>query len=241
MDKFSKTLENFCDELKPKIFSDKFKYPGRGIIVGCNSKGHPVIAYFIMGRSESSRARIFERSKDDLIIKLTNNDKNFDSSLILYSPLKVLDDKIIITNGDQTDTIFDELKNGGSFESALRTREYEPDSPHYTPRISAILEKNNFKISILKKDGRYFFEYELIKGEGRLIHTYNHDVMPNDKLPSFEGEPRKIKISDEIEDFSNDLWNELDEKNKVALYVRFYEPDYKNYQDRLFNAKEYSI
>ena len=144
----------------PKIFPYFIKYPGRGIITGCTPSGKRVLAYFIMGRSASSKARIFERSGDDLIIKLTKHDKDTDSSLILYQPIRIFENNIIVTNGDQTDTIYDFLKAGKSFEDALRTREYEPDAPHYTPRISAIINSKGCKQSILKKSGKFFFEYD---------------------------------------------------------------------------------
>ena len=189
-----------------------------------------------MGRSQSSKARIFERSGDDLIIKLTKQDKNFDPSLILYSPLRMLNGNLILTNGDQTDTIYDFVKDGETFEEALRTREYEPDPPHFTPRISAMINKSGYKQSILKKAGKYFFEYEFENGKGHLIHTYDHDVTPDKNLPSFSGEPREIKISEDVEEFSNSLWNELDKNYRVSLYVRFYDSDFKSYRDKLFNT-----
>ena len=233
-----KAVEEVCRKLKPKIFAQPTKYPGRGIITGMTPSGRIMLAYFIMGRSASSKARIFERSGDDLIIKLTNQDKNFDSSLILYSPLRMLGKNIILTNGDQTDTIYDFMSSGKSFIEALRTREYEPDAPHYTPRISALITPENFVQSILKRDGKYFYEYEFVKSEGRLIHTYDHDVMPGEVLPSFNGEPREVKISEDIDEFANSLWEELGESYRVALYVRFYDNDFENYTDKLFNTQE---
>ena len=221
---------------KSKIIPYSIKYPGRGIITGCTPSGKIMLAYFIMGRSSSSKARVFESSGDDLIIKLTKQDKNFDPSLILYSPLRILSENVIVTNGDQTDTIYNFMKDGKTFEQALRTREYEPDPPHYTPRISAIINKPGYKQSILKKSGKYFFEYEFEKGKGHLIHTYDHDVTPDKNLPSFYGEPREIEICEDIEEFSNSLWNELYEDYRVALYVRFYDSDFKTYKDKLFNT-----
>ena len=132
------------------------------------------------------------------------------------------------------------LTFGRTFEEALRTREYEPDAPHYTPRISAIINKSalNFKQSILKRAGKFFFEYNFEPGSGRLIHTYGHDVAPDKILPSFSGEPREVKISDNLEEFSENLWQELGEDYRVALYVRFYEKDFSGYKDRLFNTQE---
>ena len=230
-----RAVESVCRRLEPRIFPKPQKYAGRGIITGMTPSGNRMLAYFIMGRSASSKARIFERSGNDLIIKLTEEDKNFDPSLILYSPLRVIDDKIIITNGDQTDTIFDALKNGGSFEGALRTREYEPDAPHYTPRISALMTPSGYSQSILKKAGKYFFEYEYEPGKGRLIHTYDHDVMSGDVLPSFNGEPREVNIPDDMDKFAESLWAELGESYRVSLYVRYY--DGESYRDKLFNTK----
>ncbi len=232
-----RAVENLCREIAPKIFSQK--YPGRGIIIGKSPSGKIALAYFIMGRSASSRARIFEKSGDEVIIKLTGA-KDIDSSLILYAPLRVFGGKIIVTNGDQTDTICEFLNNGSSFEEALRTREYEPDAPHYTPRISGIIESGNFfKLNILKRENakcvRNFYEYEFDSGFGRFIHTYDHDVNSWEKLPSFDGEPRLVRIPDNIDEFANLLWNEaLDRDNKVSLYVRYYD-DARNYHDRIFN------
>ena len=231
-----RAVEETCAKIS-KIIPYSIKYPGRGIITGMTESGKIALAYFIMGRSQSSKARIFERSGDELIIKLTKQDKNFDPSLILYSPLRIFEDKIILTNGDQTDTVYDFLKNGKTFEEALRTREYEPDAPHFTPRISAVISKSGFKQSILKKAGKFFFEYNFEPGIGRLIHTYDRDVTPDKILPSFTGEPREVKISDDIEEFSNSLWQELGTDYRVALYVRFYDEDFSKYQDRLFNTQ----
>ena len=230
-----RAVESVCRKIAPRIFPSPLKYAGRGIITGMNPSGGKVLAYFIMGRSQSSKARIFERSGDDLIIKLTRQDKNFDPSLILYSPLRVLGDKIIITNGDQTDTVYDALSSGGTFEGALRTREYEPDAPHYTPRISAVMTPSVHKHSILKKAGRYFFEYDYEPGKGRLIHTYDHDVVPEGVLPSFMGEPREVNIPDDMETFAKELWRELGEDYRVALYVRYY--DGNTYTDKLYNTQ----
>ncbi len=232
-----RAVEDVCKKLNPKIFVSPIKYPGRGIITGMTPSGKIMLAYFIMGRSSSSKARIFERSGDDLIIKLTNQPQNFDSSLILYSPLRMLGKNIILTNGDQTDTIYDFMKAGKTFIEALRTREYEPDAPHYTPRISALITEKGYAQSILKRAGKYFYEYEFVKGEGRLIHTYDHDVMPSQVLPSFMGEPREVKISEDINEFSNSLWEELGESYRVALYVRYYDDNFVNYADRLFNTQ----
>ena len=231
-----RAVEKICRKIEPRIFPKTQKYAGRGIITGMTPSGGKMLAYFIMGRSVSSKARIFERSGNDLIIKLTRQDKNFDPSLILYAPLRVLGDNIIITNGDQTDTVYDTMKSGGTFEEALRTREYEPDPPHYTPRISAVMTPSGHKQSILKRAGKYFFEYDYEPGKGRLIHTYDHDVMAGGVLPSFEGEPREVNIPDDMEKFAEDLWRELGEDYRVALYVRYYDGD--TYTDKLYNTQE---
>ena len=233
-----RAVEELCRKISGRVFAREMKYPGRGIITGVTPSGKKMFAYFIMGRSASSRARVFERSGNELVIRLTRQDPKFDPSLILYAPVRVYEGNIIVTNGDQTDTIYDALKAGGTFESALRTREYEPDKPHYTPRISAIITNSGYKQSILKRAGRYFYEYEFKNGIGHLIHTYDHDVMRDDILPSFIGEPREVKIPDDIESFANGLWNELDEDNKVSLYVRYYDDDMKGYHDKLFNKGE---
>ena len=231
-----RAVESICRKIEPKILPKPQKYAGRGIITGMTPSGGKMLAYFIMGRSVSSKARRFERSGDDLIIKLTRDDKNFDPSLILYAPLRVLGDNIIITNGDQTDTVYDTMKSGGTFEEALRTREYEPDPPHFTPRISAIMTPSGHKQSILKRAGKYFFEYDYTPGKGRLIHTYDHDVMAGGVLPSFEGEPREVNIPDDMEAFAGELWQELGEDYRVAMYVRYY--DGNSYTDKLYNTQE---
>ena len=222
------------------------RYPGRGIILGCTSERKAALAYFIMGRSPSSRARVFERSGNEVVIKLLDAAKKLDApSLILYAPVRVLNGQTIVTNGDQTDTIYDTMKAGGTFEEALRTREFEPDPPHFTPRISGlILPDGRYRLNILKADSagnplwgaeqnceRQFFEYAPRPGFGHLIHTYEGDGNP---LPSFSGEPRGVEIPDGIDEFANGLWDALDTENKVSLYVRFLSQDGK-FEDRLFN------
>ena len=212
-----RAVEAVSRKLSRKVFTHPMRYPGRGIITGCTPSGKAMFAYFIMGRSSGSRARVFVPSGDDLLIRMTGQVS--DTSLILYAPVRTLGDTIV-TNGDQTDTIRDALQNGGTFEGALRTREYEPDAPHYTPRISAIITPEGYRQSILKRLGRYFFEYAFKPGKGHLIHTYDHDVARDAVLPSFTGEPREVDIPDDMEGFAVSLWNELDEDNKVSLYVR---------------------
>ncbi|MEG1887352.1 MAG: IMP cyclohydrolase [Oscillospiraceae bacterium] len=207
-------------------------YPGRGIIVGKSENGkNAVMAYFIMGRSENSRNRIFVPEAAEMRTKAFDPSKISDPSLIIYYPVRVNGNKTIVTNGDQTDTINDYLNVGKTFEEALRTREFEPDSPNFTPRVSAISEFNNgdfsYKMSILKSSGgddrlceRFFYEYDKpIAGEGRFIHTYRCDGNP---IPSFDGDPKPIAIKDnDIESFSDLLWDSLNEENKVSLFVRF--------------------
>ena len=205
-------------------------YPGRGIIVGKTPDGEKAAAaYFIMGRSENSRNRVFKEEGENVTIYPFDESKVEDPSLIIYSPIRVFENKLIITNGDQTDTIYNFFDNGSSFEAALETRCFEPDKPNYTPRISAVLEfeKGSFtyKMSILKSAdekgedcNRFCFDYAPVNGLGHFIHTYMHDGNP---LPSFEGEPEPIQISDNIKDFAECLWNNLDEENKISLYVRY--------------------
>lgn len=206
-------------------------YPGRGIVLGKSQDGrHAAIAYFIMGRSENSRNRVFTRDGKGLRTEAFDPSKLVDPSLIIYSPVRVLGNKTIVTNGDQTDTIYELMDKQYTFEQALRTREFEPDAPNYTPRISGIikLEENgfNYAMSILKSANgnpdscqRYTFSYNNpINGEGHFIHTYMGDGNP---LPSFEGEPKLIGIPNKIDDFTNLLWDNLNEENKVSLFVRF--------------------
>ena len=202
-------------------------YPGRGILIGKTEK-NLVMAYFIMGRSENSRNRVFELFDGGMRTKAYDESKLKDPSLIIYNPVREIAGSTIVTNGDQTDTVWNFMKEGKSFEEALRTREFEPDCPNYTPRISAIADNKtgSFKMSILKSaEGngnmciRHFFEYENpAAGEGRFIHTYEHDGNP---IPSFKGEPRKVAVSDDMEGFTNLLWNSLNEDNKVSLFVRY--------------------
>ena len=203
-------------------------YPGRGIIVGRTADNAKVmIAYFIMGRSGNSRNRIFELTEDGIRTKAHDESKMEDPSLIIYHPVRVVGDETIVTNGDQTDTVRDFLLEGKSFEASLRTREFEPDGPNYTPRISALVAKDGtYKMSILKSlDGdpscccRYFYEYDNPKaGMAHFIHTYQGDGNP---LPSFEGEPERIALEwADAKSFAEVLWENLNEENKVSLFVR---------------------
>ncbi len=207
-------------------------YPGRGIIIGKSKDGKSAVtAYFIMGRSENSRNRVFTRDGEGLRTEAFDPSKLVDPSLIIYSPVRVLGNKTIVTNGDQTDTIYELMNNQQTFEQALRTREFEPDAPNYTPRISGIIKLKddktfNYAMSILKSANgnpdscqRYTFSYSTpVNGEGHFIHTYKGDGNP---LPSFEGEPKLISIPDNIEEFTSLLWESLNEDNKVSLFVRY--------------------
>ena len=205
-------------------------YPGRGIMLGRSADGKcAVIAYFIMGRSENSRNRVFEETEDGIRTCAFDESKMTDPSLIIYHPVRRMDNGItIVTNGDQTDTIRDNILAGHCYRHALNTRTFEPDSPNYTPRISGVVKPNgSYDLSILKSlDGdpscacRYFYEYEAPKaGVGHFIHTYESD---GDPLPSFQGEPRLVSItSPDAETLAGDLWLALNDDNKVSLFVRY--------------------
>ena len=211
-------------------YLSKLEYLGRGIVLGKSDDGkNAVFAYFIMGRSVNSRNRIFDVYGDDIRTKAFDESLLNDPSLIIYSPVKVFGDNVIVTNGDQTDTIYEYLKTGKSFEDALYTRTFEPDAPNFTPRISGLIELKDrlkLKLSILKSDEgnenrtlRFFYNYDNVKaGEGFLIHTYKEN---SDPLKSFEGEPKKIQITGDIDEFSDKLWNSLDSENKISLAVRY--------------------
>ena len=206
-------------------------YPGRGIVIGKSADGSKaVIAYFIMGRSENSRNRVFAETEDGIKTQAFDPSKLVDPSLIIYSPVRVLGNKTIVTNGDQTDTVYDLMNEGQTFGQSLTTREFEPDGPNYTPRISGIVEcengKMNYAMSILKSNNgnpdacnRYTFAYEnAIAGEGHFIHTYQCDGNP---IPSFAGEPEKVALHGDIEQLALDTWMNLNEDNKVSLYVSY--------------------
>lgn len=206
-------------------------YPGRGIMMGKSMDGrYAVIAYFIMGRSINSRNRIFVRVNGGIKTQAYEPQKLTDPSLVIYSPVRTYENIIIVTNGDQTDTIYEFLKSGRSFENALRTRVFEPDAPNYTPRISGILNLASsgfeYKLSIIKSGSelssqRFFYEYSNpVNGEGHIIHTYACD---GDPIPSFCGEPRSVKIEGDIEHLTNTIWSSLNEENKVSLFVRYFD------------------
>lgn len=220
-------------------------YPGRGIVIGRSADGKKAVtAYFIMGRSENSRNRIFVEEGEGIRTEAYDPSKLSDPSLIIYAPVRVLGNKTIVTNGDQTDTIYDLMNQQQTFEQALRTREFEPDAPNYTPRISGVIKvsdgKFNYAMSILKSDidhpescNRYTFAYENPKaGMGRYIHTYMGDGNP---LPSYEGEPTPVEISGEIGEFTDLIWNSLNEDNKVSLFVRYIDIETGEYESRIVN------
>ncbi len=205
-------------------------YPGRGIVIGKSPDGTKAMtAYFIMGRSENSRNRIFVEDGQGIRTQAFDPAKMTDPSLVIYAPVRVLGNKTIVTNGDQTDTIYEGMDKQMTFEQALRSREFEPDAPNYTPRISGILHVENgsfnYAMSILKSDNgspescnRFTFAYENpAPGEGHFIHTYQSDGNP---LPSYEGEPKLVAIPDSLEEFAEMLWGSLNEDNKVSLFVR---------------------
>ena len=221
-------------------------YPGRGIILGANESGRAVIAYFIMGRSENSRNRVFMPQGDSLRTEAFDPAKVVDPSLIIYNPVRVLMDSTIVTNGDQTDTIFDHMVSGGSFETALATRTFEPDAPNYTPRISGIVtlkdKSFSYKLSILKSLGtpsgcaRYFYDYDTpVNGLGHFIHTYQGDGSP---LPSFEGEPERVELSGDIDQIAGTIWDSLNEDNRISLFVRLIDPAAKSFTTRIINRNK---
>lgn len=223
-------------------------YPGRGILLGQSEDGQKaVMAYFIMGRSENSRNRVFRANGNDFSIEIFRQDHLRDASLILYTPQRMLKNHVILTNGDQTDTIYQQMQDGKTFEDALATRTFEPDAPNYTPRISGIVTFRQgaftYKLSILKAgDGagktciRNTFSYEPEAGCGRLIHTYAGDGTP---LPAFTGEPETVAIKGSIDAFSKALWNQLNPQNRVSLYVRFTDLNNTDQTEiRIFNQRE---
>ncbi len=222
-------------------------YPGRGIIVGKHTTGNiAVIAYFIMGRSENSQNRVFVSEGEALKTKAFDKDKLSDPSLVIYSPVRILDNTVIVTNGDQTDTIYNYMSDGKTFEDALRSRTFEPDPPILTPRISAALRIGvnfSYKMSILKSaygdEGgalKYFWEYPMpISGQGHFIHTY---VGMNGSVASFEGEPKAVELTEDIDTFTENLWNNLNQDNKVSLFVRYIDIKTKVSDTRIVNKNK---
>lgn len=222
-------------------------YPGRGIVIGQSADGkQAVVAYFIMGRSVNSRNRVFSEEPDGIRTEAADPAKMEDPSLIIYHPVRQMGRGLIITNGDQTDTIYDFFKEGKTFEEALRTRTFEPDCPNYTPRISGIVERGEgsftYKLSILKSCGgdpdfaqRFFFEYAPKAGLGHFIHTYKQD---GDPIPSYEGEPTPVFIEGDIDAFTASLWENLNEDNKVSLFTRFIDLETGKAETRIVNKNQ---
>lgn len=223
-------------------------YPGRGIVIGRSADGtKAVTAYFIMGRSENSRNRVFVEDGEGIRTQAFDPSKLTDPSLIIYAPVRVLGNKTIVTNGDQTDTIYEGMDKQLTFEQSLRCREFEPDAPNYTPRISGVMHvesgKYSYAMSILKSSNgdpkacnRYTFAYEnAAAGEGRFIHTYQCD---GDPLPSFEGEPKLVSIPDDMEAFTEMLWSSLNEENKVSLFVRYIDIATGTYETKIVNKNQ---
>ncbi|NLL80106.1 MAG: inosine monophosphate cyclohydrolase [Clostridiales bacterium] len=223
-------------------------YPGRGIVIGRSADGKKAVtAYFIMGRSVNSRNRVFIEEGQGIRTQAFDPSKLEDPSLIIYAPVRVLGNHTIVTNGDQTDTIYEGMDKGLTFEQSLRSREFEPDGPNYTPRISGVMNveggKYDYAMSILKSNNgnpdacnRYTFSYENpVAGEGHFIHTYMHDGNP---LPSFEGEPKLVAVPDDIDAFTENVWNSLNEENKVSLFVRFIDIADGTYETRIVNKNK---
>ncbi|MBE6029845.1 MAG: phosphoribosylglycinamide formyltransferase [Clostridiales bacterium] len=240
------TMEQYEINDIGKLINDN-SYVGRGIVIGrTKGAGKAAIAYFIMGRSENSRNRVFTMKDGEVFTEPFDESKVEDPSLIIYAAIRQFENKLIVTNGDQTDTIYDHLEAGKSFEDALATRTFEPDMPNFTPRISGMVELGEeeftYKMSILKsmcktggKTGRYYFNYESEPGLGHFIHTYECDGNP---LPTFRGEPERVEIPDDIDDFTNNLWKYLDEDNKISLYVRYIDVKTGKYEERIINKRE---
>lgn len=220
-------------------------YPGRGIVVGKSADGKKaVIAYFIMGRSVNSRNRIFEpNDRGGIRTKAFDESKMEDPSLIIYNPVLKLDGKTIVTNGDQTDTIYNFMQEGKCYRHALNTREFEPDAPNYTPRISAVLKPNgDYNMSILKSNMgkpqclRFYFEYPADAGLGHFIHTYKCDGNP---IPSYEGEPTPVAVgNDDIDTWTDMIWDNLNEDNKVSLFTRYIDLQTGEEETRIVNKNK---
>ena len=246
--RLSKKGEKFMEMLSLTKELKENAYPGRGIVLGKSEDGKKAVAaYFIMGRSENSRNRVFVEEGEGIRTQAFDPSKLVDPSLIIYAPVRVLGNKTIVTNGDQTDTIYEGMDKQLTFEQSLRSREFEPDGPNYTPRISGIMHvengKYNYAMSILKSNNgnpeacnRYTFAYENpVAGEGHFIHTYMHDGNP---LPSFEGEPKLVSIPNDIDEFKDSLWESLNEENKVSLFVRFIDIETGKYETRIVNKNK---
>ena len=219
-------------------------YPGRGIILGITPDGtKKVAAYFIMGRSVNSRNRIFKTEEDGISTEAFDPSLLSDPTLIIYHPVREAGKELIVTNGDQTDTVADGLRLGSTFEGALRTRRFEHDGPNWTPRISGLQhEDGSYAMSILKSadpEGsacvRQFFEYPAITGLGHFLHTY---VTDGDPIPTFTGEPERVGMYDDIDEFTNAIWNSLNEANRISLFVRYTDIEDGSYEQNIINAHE---
>lgn len=223
-------------------------YPGRGIVIGRSRDGRKAVtAYFIMGRSSNSRNRVFVTEGEGIRTEAFDPSKLEDPSLIIYAPVRVLGKDTIVTNGDQTDTIYEGMDKGLTFEQSLRSREFEPDAPNYTPRISGVMHvedgQYDYSMSILKSNNgdpsccnRYTFSYDKpVAGEGHFIHTYMHDGNP---LPSFSGEPKLVDIPNDMDAFTDMVWNSLNEDNKVSLFVRFIDIATGEYKTKIVNKNQ---
>lgn len=223
-------------------------YPGRSIVIGMSPSGkYAVTAYFIMGRSANSRNRVFVEDGEGIRTQAFDPQKLEDPSLIIYAPVRVLGNKTIVTNGDQTDTIYEGMDKQLTFEQSLRCREFEPDGPNYTPRISGIMHvidgRYSYALSILKSNHgdpssclRFTYAYQTpLAGEGHFIHTYMHDGNP---LPSFEGEPKPVEILEDMDAFTKLLWENLNEDNKVSLFVRYIDIETGKYESRIVNKNQ---
>ena len=228
-------------------YLSKNTYPGRGVLMGLSPDGRfAVSAYFIMGRSVNSRNRVFVEDGDGIRTEAHDPALLSDPSLIIYSPVRVLGSVMIVTNGDQTDTIHGGLTSGMDMKTSLESREFEPDAPNYTPRISGVMNVADgglgYEMSVLKSNSdasgcdRYTYVYETpVAGEGRIIHTYIGD---GDPLPSFEGEPVRVELNDDIDEMTEKLWNALDDDNKVSLFVRFIDLTDGSFETRIVNVHE---
>ena len=222
-------------------------YPGRGVLLGKSADGKSaVVAYFIMGRSANSRNRIFVENGEEVIIHPFDASKVEDPSLIIYSPIRKVQNHLVVTNGDQTDTIVEGVEKGLSFSDALKSREFEPDAPNFTPRISGMLTfadgDVSYQMSILKSAdaegtacNRFTYDYAATAGLGHLIHTYVCDGNP---IPTFQGEPERVAIPNEIDAFTTEIWNALDEQNRISLYVRYIDLETGAIQNRMINQNK---
>lgn len=237
---------NIYEVRNPAQYLSSNEYPGRGILLGQSPDSKAVFAYFIMGRSENSRNRIFLEEGNDVMIHPFDISKVEDPSLIIYAPVRTVGHDVVVTNGDQTDTIRDHLIQGGNFYTALQTRCFEPDAPNWTPRISGILhlgtESFTYELSILKSidaEGsacmRNYYTYPAQRGLGHLIHTYEENGNP---IPTFQGEPRRMTIPQDIDAFTDALWTSLNQQNKISLYVRYLDPVTGESDSRMINKHQ---